>query len=82
MKKKHLAALLGASMVVSMTACGQKAEETTAAPTTEAATKAETTEAATQAEETGGFTAGAYTGTTPAMNGELTVEVTDRKSVV
>lgn len=82
MKKKHLAALLGASMVVSMTACGQKAEETTAAPTTEAAAKAETTEAATQAEETGGFTAGAYTGTTPAMNGELTVEVTfDENSI-
>ncbi len=83
MKRKHLAVMLAASMVVSMTACGQKAEETTAAPTTEAPTEAATTEAATEAptteeakEEEGGFTAGTYTGTTRGMNGDLTVEVT------
>ena len=52
MRKNHLAVLLAASMVVSMTACGQKTEDTgataTAAPTTEAATEAPTTEAPTQ----------------------------------
>ncbi len=79
MKRKHLSVLLAASMVVSMTACGQKAEEaaeTTAAPTTAAATEAPSTEAATQPEEEGSFTAGTYTAASPAMKGELTVEVT------
>lgn len=81
MKRRHLAALLAASMAVSMTGCGQKAEETTAAPTTEpVTTEAPTTEEATVTEETleesGNFTAGTYTGTTQGMNGELTVEVT------
>ena len=79
MRKNHLAVLLAASMVVSMTACGQKTEDTgataTAAPTTEAATEAPTTEAPTQEKE-GTYTAGTYTGTTPGMKGDVTVEVT------
>ena len=79
MRKNHLAVLLAASMVVSMTACGQKTEDTgataTAAPTTEAATEAPTTEAPTQEKE-GTYTAGTYTGTTPGMKGDMTVEVT------
>ena len=81
MKKKHLAILLAASMVASMTACGQKAEETatTAAPSTEAATEAPTTETPAETpsqENEGTYTAGTYTGTTTGMNGELAVEVT------
>ena len=81
MKKKHLAILLAASMVTSMTACGQKAEETatTAAPSTEAATEAPTTETPAETpsqENEGTYTAGTYTGTTTGMNGELAVEVT------
>ncbi len=80
MKRKPLSVLLAASMVVSMTACGQKAEETTTAVTTEAtsATETLTTEVPTTEEvsqEKTLYTEGTYTGTTRGMNGDLTVEV-------
>ena len=80
MKRKPLSVLLAASMVVSMTACGQKAEETTTAVTTEATSAMETltTEVPTTEEvsqEKTLYTEGTYTGTTRGMNGDLTVEV-------
>ena len=75
MKRKPLSVLLAASMVVSMTACGQKAEETTTAVTTEATSAMETltTEVPTTEEvsqEKTLYTEGTYTGTTRGMNGK------------
>lgn len=74
MKRRMSALLLALCMGLSMTACGQKNAETTAAPTESAATEA-TTEAP-AAEPAAGYTAGTYTGTVKGMNGDVVVEVT------
>ena len=72
MKKKMMGLLLAGTMVVSLTACGSKAEETTSAATeaaAEAATETETSAAETEAETTEAETAEADT----AAGGTFTV---------
>lgn len=72
MKRRVLALLLAASMVLAMSGCSQKnAETTTAAPETTAATTA-----APETEPAGTYTAGTYTATARGMNGDVAVEVT------
>ena len=73
MKRRSLALVLAAALVISLAGCSQETEATEG---TAAGTQAEQTEATQEATEAaGGYTAGTYTGTATGMNGEVTVEV-------
>ena len=73
MKRRSLALVLAAALVISLAGCSQETEATEG---TAAGTQAEQTEATQEVTEAvGGYTAGTYTGTATGMNGEVTVEV-------
>ncbi len=74
MKRRVLAFVLAAVMVLTVMGCGQSTDTETTAAQTEAVTEAEETESA--AEEDTLYTAGTYTASSTGMNGAVTVEVT------